>query len=220
MTLSRRALLAIPLLGARAAPASAAEVATLRPGSRSVIGITRLPDQRLAFRASGLGPAITLPATQAGHATLLPIADRQIVLLVFTIASVAPARLDLGAFVGWDGARLRVLALEALLWRTPDGGGFSTRARASGDRTRLLLLRDAGAPRGARPWMRESWTDMLAWRGGGSLADAPARVPPPGTWQARLAALRARVAARLEEPRAAITDDLVALFTPGALPPP
>jgi hypothetical protein len=219
MSWPRRALLLTPLLGLAGASARADETATLRPGTLSPIGFTRLPQQRLAFHADGLDPAITLPRARARRAALLPIAGRQIVVVAFAADPDETARLDVGAFVGWDGARLRVLALEVLRWQIAAGGGFSTRLYASADRTRLILRRDASLPRGPTRWRRESWTDFLVWRDGEALADAPIRVPPLGTWQARLAEVRARVAARLVRPCDTIDEDLLALFAPDALPP-
>jgi hypothetical protein len=111
------------------------------------------------------------------------------------------------------------MALEVLAWQAPGGGWLATRIGATGERTRLKLTRDAAAPRGARPWRRESWTDFLAWRDGAALADAPVRPPPPQTWQAQLAAVRARVAARLAEPCQDVGEDVTGLIAPAALPP-
>jgi len=217
MLMLRRAVLALPLLGMRGSDPG--EVAMLRPGVGSQITFTRMPDERLAFRAIGLEPAITLPAARARRTALLPIAGRQVAVLAFGADPSADATLDLAAIVGWDGARLRVLALEVLRWQAADGGGFSTRLTATGDRTRLLLRRDAAAPRGALRWQRESWTDVLAWHDGAALADDPVRAPLPQSWQARLAAARARVAGRLARPCADVSDDLIGLLAPPALPP-
>jgi hypothetical protein len=219
MPLSRRALLAAPLLGV-AAPPGPARSAMFRPNIASALGFTPLPLERLAFRAAGLDPAITLPAARARLAALLPIAARQVAVLAFAADPPAPpAKLDLGAIVGWDGARLRVLALEVLRWEAPGGGWLDTRITATGDRARLLLHRDAAAPRGARPWQRESWTDSLAWRDGAALADAPVRTALPQTWQARLSAVRARVAARLAAPCQDVAEDVIRLIAPADLPP-
>ncbi len=210
MVLTRRALLAAPIASA----SSAAQPAMLRPGVASVLTFVPLPHERLAFHAAGLDPAITLPAPRARLVGLLPVAGRQVAMLAFGADPSAAAWLDLAALVGWDGARLRVLALEVLRWRAPGGATLDTRLRATADRTRVELRRDAGAPRGGRPWRRESWIDRLAWRDGGALADSPTRAPPPGTFQAHLAAARARVAARLSRPCADIADDLILLLAP------
>jgi len=220
MILSRRALLATPLLlGTLSVPARAADIAMLRPGLRSALGLTPLLPDRASFRAAGLAPEITLPASRARAVAVLPIAGREIVLLGFGADPSASAPLELGAFVGWDGSRLRVLALEVLSWRPANGGVLSTRVKASGDRTRLMLLRGATLPVGRTRWRREYWIDMLAWREGEALADAPVRVPPPETWQALLAHTRIRVAARLAAPCSAVAEDLTGLFAPDSLPP-
>jgi hypothetical protein len=220
MPLTRRMLLAAPLFGVPMPEARVPASAMLRPGTISAIGFAPLPRERVAFRAQGLAPAITLPATRVRRAALLPIADRQLVVLAFAADPNAAARLDLGAFVGWDAGGLRVLALEVLAWRAADGGGFATRLTATGDRTRILLQRDAAAPMGGGTrWRRESWTDLLAWRAGAPLQDAPVRTPLPGTFQAMLAGVRARVAARLARPCTDVGEDLVALIAPESLPP-
>jgi hypothetical protein len=219
MSLSRRAVLASPLLAAQATRAHAADMAMLRPGTPAAVGLLPLAQGRMAFTAAGLLPAITLPSSRAHGVTLLPIAGRQVVVLGFGADPAAATPLDLGAIVGWDGLRLRVLALELLTWRAANGGTLTTRLKASGDRTRLMLLREASLPIGATRWRREHWIDLLAWRDGQALADAPVRVPPPDTWQARLERVRAQVAARLVEPCATIGMDLTALFAPELLPP-
>ena len=215
MPLARRTLLAT-VLGAAAPP----RVLTLRPGAPSAVGFAALPQERLAFRAEGLTPPIIVPAARARLAAALPIAGRQVAVLAFAAdPQDARGRLDLAALAGWDGAGLRVLALEVLSWQAPGGGWLGTRITAAGDGRRLLLTRDAAAPRGARPWRRESWTDLLAWQDGAALADAPARAPLPGTWQAQLAATRARVAARLGRVCSDVAEDVLALLRPDALPP-
>jgi hypothetical protein len=220
MLVTRRALLAAPLLPAPPLPATkAAATAMLRPGVGTDLSFFPLPQERLGLRAPGLG-VVTLPAARAHLMALLPIAGRQVAVVAFGADPPASlARLDLAAFVGWDGACLRVLALEVLLWQAEGGGVLSGRFAATGDRTRFALTRDAGAPRGARPWLREHWTDMLAWHDGAALADAPPRPPLAGTWQARLATTRARVAARLAAPCADVAEGLIGLLAPADLPP-
>jgi hypothetical protein len=220
MRLPRRALFAAALFGAPATVAGASGVATLRPRVASTIGFAPLPRERVAFRAAGLEPAIGLPAPRARVAGLLPIAGRQVAVLAFGADPPGSgARLDLAAIVGWDGAALRVLTLEVLNWRAASGAWLATRFAATGDRMRLALTREAAAPRGALPWQREGWIDMLAWREGAALADAPPRPPAAGTWQARLASMRARVAARLAAPCRDVAEDLIRLLPPEALPP-
>lgn len=218
MVITRRALFAAPLLAAPAPVPPPAPEAALRPGTRSGLTFTPLPHERLAFHAAGLAPAIALPAPRARLAGLLPLAGRQVAMLAFAADPSAASRLDLMALVGWDGARLRVLALEVLRWQAPDGAALDTRVRASSDRMRVELRRDAGAPRGGRPWLRESWIDLLAWQEGGPLRDAPRRAPVPGTFQSRLAAARARLAIRLALPCEDIGEDVLALIAPADLP--
>lgn len=220
MSLRRRALLAAALIAGPTSAARAGSFAMLRPQVASEIGFAPLPRERLAFRAAGLEPTIDLPAPRARIAALLPIAGRQVAVLAFGADPPAsPARLDLAAVVGWDGAVLRVLALEVLNWRAPSGGWLATRFAAAGDRERLLLTREAAAPRGIRPWMREHWIDMLAWQDGSALLNSPPRPPVAGTWQSRLAAMRLRVAARLTSPCRDVAEDLIALLAPERLPP-
>jgi hypothetical protein len=220
MPLARRALFAAPFALLPPAPARAAS-AVLRPGQPSAIGFVPLPDERVGFSATGLGRAVTLPAPRARLATLVPMADRTLALLTFGADPPrSQARLDLAALVGWDGAMLRVLGLEVLFWQlAPRCAWLGTRIFATPDRSLVLLQRDAGAPRGNRPWQREHWIDRLAWQDGGPLADAPVRPPLPQTWQARLAAVRARVAARLVTPCQDIGEDVLALIAPADLPP-
>lgn len=217
---TRRVLLAAALLGASATPAAAAQFATLCPGVASAIGFAPLPRERLAFRAAGLEPSISLPAPRARVVGLLPIAGRQVALLAFGADPPdTAARLDLAALVGWDGAQLRVMALEVLTWQLPGGARLDTRFAATGERTRLTLTRECAAPRGARRWRREGWIDLLAWQDGGALRDDPARTPVADTWQAQLARLRAAVAARLAAPCGDVAEDLIRLLAPEALPP-
>lgn len=222
MRLPRRSLLAAPLLLATpplATGARAMTMAMLEPGRNSELGFTPLPLERLAFRAAGVSGAIALPAQRSRLVTVLPIAARQVAVVAFGADPPgAPARLDLAAFIGWDGFRLRVLALEVLDWRDGRGGTLDSRILATGDRTGFSIIRDAAAPRGTRLWRREHWTDMLAWQAGAPLADDPPRPPLAGTWQAALAPRRAAVAARLATPCQDIADDLIRLLAPASLP--
>mgnify|MGYP001036457391 CR=1 FL=1 len=197
MTLPRRALLAAPLILAAplllaAEPVAAAPV--------------------LLARADGL-----VALTWVGRgAVLLPGAARPLGMLALAgvtlvaLAVPADARLTLLALCGRaDGARPRLLGLEVLDWHGADGAHLETRFASAGDGVRIRLARQAAAPRDRLRWRREAWTDYLAWRGAG-LADAPVRPPPPGTWQARLGGLRARVQDWLATPRDTLTPDVLA----------
>jgi hypothetical protein len=222
MSLSRRALFAAPLLAAPwqpVPPAGAATTAMLQPGVAAELRFLPLPRERVGLRAGDLG-CVSVPALRSRLVALLPVAARQVALLAFGADPPGgPGRLDLAAFVGWDGTCLRVLALEVLTWRAAAGATLDSRVAAIGERTGFALARDAAAPRGATRWQREHWTDHLAWAERASLADAPTRPPPPGSWQAQLDALRAGVATRLARPCQTVADDLLGLFTAEALPP-
>jgi hypothetical protein len=203
--LPRRLLLAAPaLLLARTAAA-----ARLCPGRDGALSLT--PDGNQAvFRCDGIDGAITLPDAEARIAMALPIAGRQ----VAGIAFAAAVSLDLVALVGWDNARLRILGLEVLRWQSADGAMLSSRFTGVGDRTRLLVAREAATPRPGLPRRWETWTDLLAWRDGAPLADAPVRTPLAGTMQARLAALRRRCTALLDPPLQTLTADMLASLDP------
>ncbi len=223
MTLARRSvLLAFLLAPARlqAAPARA----RLRPDLASAIGFAPLPRERVAFRATGLPGGVILPVARAAIRAVLPLAGREVALLSFA-ADPSPGplpqgQLDLAAIVGWDGAALRLLALEILTWQAASGhdaalgARLTTRIAATGDRTRLRLERDAAASRGNLTARRESWTDLLAWHAGAALADAPQRPPLAGTWQQRLAVARSDMIAFLAHPCDAATEDVLALCGP------
>lgn len=214
------------LLSTLAAAMPAGPRARLRPGQASGLGFTPLPGERVAFRATGIAGSVIIPVARASIRAVLKLADREVALLSFAADPGAdgldgdgpPGRLDMAAIVGWDGMALRLLALEPLRWQAdpagPTDARLNTRFAATGDRCRLLLQRDAAAPRGALPMHHESWTDLLAWRDGGALADAPAHPSAPGSWQWHLAAARARMIARLARPCDAVTDDVLALCRP------
>ena len=199
-------------------PAPVATRARLRPGLTSVVSLTPLPRERVAFHASGIACTVGTPVARAAIRAVLPLADREVVLVSFAADTDAAGRLDMAAIVGWDGAALRLLGLEVLAWRADASGPLAarltTRIAATADRTRLLLARDAFAPRGPLTMRRESWTDFLAWRDGSALADAPARASLPGTWQNRLADTRTQMIARLARPCDTVSDDVLALCLP------
>jgi hypothetical protein len=131
------------------------------------------------------------------------------------------------ALAGWDGSGLLLLlGLEVLGWTGADGGMLSGRFAGAGDRTRLRIEREGVTPMPGRPRAWENWTDYLAWRDHAPLAAALVRTPLPGTWQAKLAALRDQTDALLPASRQSVSPALlrVALvaFSPEgtASPPP
>jgi hypothetical protein len=216
MQFPRRALLATPLLLASAWPAAAA---MLQPGVATGLNFVPLPRERVALRAEHLG-CVSVPALRSRVLALLPVAARQMVVLAFGADPPGTqGHLDLAAFIGWDGAYLRVLALEVLTWHSAMGAVLDTRIAANPERTGVVLHRDTAAPLGATLWQREHWIDRLSWRERAPLADTPTRPPLPGTAQAQLALPRAAVAARLLAPCQTVADDLLGLFSPPALPP-
>lgn len=172
---------------------AAAGAARLRPGQTSAIALAPLPQERVAFHASGLDGAIVLPAARARLIGLLPLPDRDAALLAFA-ADSPQAAADLLAVVVWDGAGLRIAALDVLAWQSGDGAHLATRPAWHGA---LILARTAAAPRGGLMWRRESWTDYLAWQGAGAFIDRPARPPAPQTWQHSLGIWRSAALARL-----------------------
>jgi len=208
--LSRRLLLAAPaLLLVRAAAG-----ASLQPGR--VAGLSLLPadpDQpdQVVFGAEGVAGAVTLPMDRARIAFVLPIAGREVVGIAFA-ADPPGATLDLVALVGWDGACLRILGLEVLSCSGADGASLASRFAGVGDRTRISIARTAGVPRPGLPKRWENWTDLLAWRDGLPLADAPVRVPLVGTRQAEVAVVRVRVVGLLSTPCQGVTPALLAAF--------
>ncbi|MCW3473995.1 hypothetical protein [Limobrevibacterium gyesilva] len=216
MKLARRLILTAPAL-LLARPAAAARLRPDRPGP-----VVLLPAEsgRMALRCEGIDDAVTVPGARARIAMLLPVAGRDIAGIAFAADGIA-GRLDLMALAGWDGARLRILGMEVLGWAGADGSSLSSRFAGVGDRTRLRVQRVAamprpGAPKVGAPKVWETWTDLLAWRDRAPLADSPVRPGAPGSWQARLAAMRARAAALLDPPCLAVTAELQAAF--GALP--
>lgn len=223
MMLSRRAALIAALAAATQARAEAGPRARLRPDTLSALGFTPLPRERVEFRASGLAGTVIVPVARVALRAVVPLADRAVALLSFAADRDAPAgRLDLAAIVGCDADGLLLLALEVLRWQAePAHGGLaatlSTRISATGDRSALLLRRDAAVPRGNLTQRRESWTDVLAWRNAAPLADTPPWPPLKGTWQHRLSQDRARVIAALSARRDAVTEDLLALCGPPTL---
>ena len=208
--LPRRSFLATPaLLLTRNAVAE-----TLLPGHPGALSLTPGDGGVMMFRSAGIDDFISVPATQARIAFALPIAGREVAGIAFAAGST----LELVTLVGWDNARLRILGLEVLNWKIPTGAMLSSRFSSTGDRTRLLIARYAALPRPGLPRHWENWTDLLAWRDGAPLADAPVHHPPAGTMQARLADLRQRSMTLIAPPFQILTTGMLdSLDVAGAL---
>jgi hypothetical protein len=185
MKLSRRAVLAAPLLIA----------AESRPAPAPVL-LAR-DDGLVALTWAGRG-AVLLP----GARMLGGLALGEVTLAALAVP--ADAGLTLLALCGPGATRPRLLGLEVLRWRGPDGAHLALRYAATGDRRRIALRCEAAAPRDRVRWRREEWTDFLAWTPP-LLADAPVRAAPAGTWQAALGELRRRVRAWLAVSRDSLT---------------
>ncbi len=219
----RRAVLAAPLLAAAApAPPEPTVVAPLAPVFLLKPGSPRVP-LTLAVAAGvarldigGLGA--TLPADRLRLLPPLPIAGREILPVAFGADTEAGTTRDLVAVIGWDDAQLRILAVETLSWRGPGGAALDTRLAATPNRRHLRLFRTESAARPVQRPYRDVWGDLLAWRDRAPLADALPHRPRPGTWQAAMAAVRARMLDWLETPRTGLT--LADLAPSGILLPP
>jgi hypothetical protein len=199
MKLSRRAVLAAPLLVAAESPPASAPMLLARD------------DGLAALTWAGRG-AVLLPGGARMQGSL---ALGGVTLAVLAVP--AGAGLALLALCGPGDARPCLLGLEVLRWRGPDGAHLDTRYAMTGDRRRIALRREAAAPRDRVRWRREEWTDFLAWIPP-QLADAPVRAAPDGTWQAALHGLRQKVQAWLATPRDALTPaDIVALGLRGSV---
>ena len=161
-----------------------------------------------------IGPVdvpVEVPAMRARIVTVLPIAGRDVLAVAFGHAMAGVATTALLALVGWDGAQLRILALEPLTVRRGDGAGFSLHPRATADRQHIQLDCIATMARPVTQPFRLVWTDWLGWQDGAPLVDAAAHAPLAGTWQAELAALRRVVTAWLAAmPRTTLTTDNLA----------
>jgi hypothetical protein len=227
ITLSRRRLLAAPAV--LLAPLNFARpperVARLHPGQIGPVFLDPGESGVSMFHADGLPGTVTLPSSDARLAALLPIAGREIACIAFP-ADPPGGRMTLMALAGWDGDGLRLLGLEVQAWTGADGGMLSSRFAGVGDRTRLRIEREGATAQPGRPRAWENWTDYLAWRDHAPLAAALVRTPLPGTWQARLAALRDQTDALLTASRQSVSPALLraalAAFNPEgtASPPP
>jgi hypothetical protein len=221
--LTRRALFAAPLA---AVPGADLWSGAFRvdPGIAPVPFRTQSDNGRLRIEIAGSAAPIFLPGARARILVKLPLAGREVLVATFAgdgAASRGP--LDLLAVIGSDGARRGVLAVEMLRWQGEGGAGFDTRLDAPGAGTLLRLARVASPPQASTASRHFIWADYLAWRQGGALADAAPRPPRPGTWQAALAAIRARIAPLLTPPPHEVTLALLAptgLLDPTAEIPP
>jgi hypothetical protein len=155
---------------------------------------------------------IGVPAARARVLAAFPLGGARAVALAFA-ADLPEGTRDLLAVA----AAGRVVALEVLSWRGADGSLLYTRLSVVPDGRRLRLERTASAPRG-RGFRREQWTDYLAWREAGPMADAPVRPVLAGTWQAGLAAQRAGVLATLAVGLRGVPPALVAACPPPLFP--
>lgn len=173
------------------------------------------PDEVLVQAAAAAG-TVTLPAPRCRLLRQTRLGGFCAALLSFAADRPPDIACDVLAVVGDDGTGLRLLALEPLIWRDGAGAHLATRLSVVPDGLRLLLMRDAAAPR-ANPlaWRRESWSDVLVWMPGAPLVDAAARAPLPGTWQAVVAERRQAVRARLTNAGTAVDPALLATLTAG-----
>ncbi len=172
----------------RAGVARAAATLRLRPGGLAVTYAITPAGAQTQVALAGEGGAFSLPGLPDG-ALVLPIAGRQ----VLGCTTVLPGGQRLLCILGWDDVALRILAVESRAWAGPGRRGLAMRIAAVPDGARLRLLYDA-----VHGSQHESWTDILAWRAGALLASEPLRPVLPGTLQARMAAVRARVLALLD----------------------
>ncbi len=242
---TRRALLALPLAATPLAAAFAAENSAgsaagpqirlpsggglrIDPGAAPTAFRAGIEGEHLRLDFAGWPEPIRLPARRARLIVALPLAGREMLLAAFAgepdeAAATARGPLDLVAVIGSDGTRLGILGVEMLAWKGHAGAGFDTMLDAPGHGTVLRLARIASPPQASTASRHLIWSDYLAWRQGGPLADAAPRPPRPGTWQAALSAVRARVIARLAPIPTALTLNLLAptgLLDPAAEIPP
>ncbi len=178
----------------------------MRPESPATSFSLAVDDTLLRITFDGDAATFELPALRARLLSLLPIADREVMVVAFGVDSAPPATQDLIAILGWDGEQERILGIESLSWHRPDGADLALRLFATADRRRLLLSYMATTPRrSASDLVHASWNDFLAWQDAAALVDAPPRPPIPGSRQRFLAEIRSRVAAILATPTTSIS---------------
>ena len=213
--LSRRALFAAPLALAPAAAGAQPSAVQINPAGPASLLTTAVEGERFRMTFAGWPLPIELPARRARLLAAFPLAGREVLAAAFAgdrspAEAVEHGRLDLVALIGSDGAALRVLGVEMLSWQGPGGASFDTMLDAPGHGVALRLARVATPPERATRSFHLIWSDYLAWRQGGPLADAAPRPPRPGTWQAALARIRGQVAALLVPPCTTLTLNLLA----------
>ncbi len=171
----------------------------LRPGGVAEVVTLRAEGGRCRLLLED--GSVLLPGAPERIAAL-PVAGRQM-----AAAGVAlPSGQVLAVLAGWDGARMRILAVESWDWHGSGPRRLGLRLAAVPDDRRVRLLYEAvlASPRGDGTGRvvvrREAWTDILAWQDEGALRSEPLRPVLAGTWQARMAATRAAVAGLLAAP--------------------
>lgn len=213
--LSRRALLAIPLALAPHAARAQPSAVQINPSGPASLLTTTTEGERLRISFTGWPQPIELPARRARLLAAYPLAGREILAVAFAgdrspEAAAEKGRLDLVALIGSDGSVLRVLGVEMLTWAGPGGASFDTMLDAPGHGVALRLARVGTPPESMTRSFHLTWSDYLAWRQGGPLADAAPRPPRPGTWQAELSRVRAAVTGVLIPSCNSITLNLLA----------
>ncbi len=184
----------------------------LRPGGPAVT--YRLLAHPVASRLTfaGIREAVVLPGA-ASVLAAYPIAGRELLAIGFDASALAGVTQKLAALVGWDGRTIRILDVETLHFSSGDAGSPSTlvaRITAGPGPQHLRVIASATRSERGTPAHRESWVDVLAWREGAPLTTAPSPIGPAhGTWQTRMEATRARVAALLNPPRTTLTLDML-----------
>ena len=160
--------------------------------------------------------AVLLPGLRAHMVLASRLGGLPLLAAAFGVARDG-GTLDLLAIAG--GAPFRVQGLELWRWKAADGTELATRLSISSDGSALRLARDAARPISATRWARESWADTLQWADG-ALTERPVRAPQPETWQARLAAIRHRIAPMLAPAPAFVPDAAIAAMDLRGAPPP
>ena len=157
----------------------------LRPGG--VAGVVRLRFEGSGSRLLLDGGSMSLPGAPERLAAL-PLAGRQVAVAGVSLASGQV----LAVLAGWDGVRLRILAVESWEWRGSGPRRLALRLAAVPDDRRVRLLYDATL---ASPWA-------------GDASQAAATPPGPGAAGPGAASPGAADRARVVVRREAWTDVL------------